>query len=336
MKLHHKISMAMMAGLVSPWVSAGSEIQGIPTAGIALIAIAVGAVVAGALVYLVWCNKPSVCEQSSLISALNKRAETSDFSSALAEGSADPKLVKALNELFSKVSESLDEKEMAANLAGQRVSELEEQIEELNATLAAAYEQVNASGGEDAALPAVFDSSELIGVSEQLSNVVDQMNAGTKEGMTSAGSVISEVTGLTDEVTHASTVIKKLEEDSSNIGTVLVLIRDIAEQTNLLALNAAIEAARAGEHGRGFAVVADEVRILAGKTQQATTEIQTIIEELQQRARNAVEVMGNGQERVEMTQMQAGKVNDFLHEIEDNLSQLKTAQEALSNVVKNL
>ncbi len=336
MKLHHKISMAVMAGLVSPWVNAGSEIQGIPTTGVALIAIAVGAVVAGALVYLVWCNKPGVCEQSSLITALDKLTESGDFSSPLKDESADPKLMKALNQLLAKVSDSLDEKDMAANTAVQRVTELEEQIEELNATLAAAYEQVNASGGEDAALPAVFDSSELIGVSEQLSNVVEQMNSGTKEGMTSAASVISEVTGLTDEVTHASSVIKKLEEDSSNIGTVLVLIRDIAEQTNLLALNAAIEAARAGEHGRGFAVVADEVRILAGKTQQATTEIQTIIEELQQRARNAVEVMGNGQERVETTQMQAGKVNDFLHEIEDNLTQLKTAQEALSNAVKNL
>jgi len=103
-----------------------------------------------------------------------------------------------------------------------------------------------------------------------------------------------------------------------------------------LALNAAIEAARAGEYGRGFAVVADEVRILAGKTQQATTEIQSIIEELQQRARNAVEVMGNGQARAETTQRQAVKVSDFLHEIKDNLAQLNIAQDALSKAVNRL
>ncbi|MGC9386232.1 MAG: methyl-accepting chemotaxis protein [Hydrogenovibrio sp.] len=335
MKLHHKISVATLIGLVSPWVSASSEIEGIPTLGVALIAIGVGAVVAGALVYLLWCNKSGVCEQSALITALKKVTDSADFDTTLSPESTDPKLVKALNHLLAKVSDELAEKERAANTAVQRVSELEEQIEQLNASLAEAYEQANAASGE-ASLPAVFDNTELVGVSQQLSSVVEKMNAGTKDGMASAANVISEVAGLTDEVTHASSVIKKLEEDSSNIGTVLVLIRDIAEQTNLLALNAAIEAARAGEHGRGFAVVADEVRILAGKTQQATTEIQAIIEELQQRARNAVEVMGSGQERVETTQLQAGKVNDFLHQIEDNLTHLKTAQQALSSVVNKL
>jgi methyl-accepting chemotaxis protein len=80
--------------------------------------------------------------------------------------------------------------------------------------------------------------------------------------------------------------------------------------------------------------VADEVRVLAGKTQQATTEIQTIIEELQGRAQNAVEVMENGQERVETTQSQAGKVNEFLHDIEANLAELKSAQKALSQAVE--
>lgn len=329
MRLHQRLVM-MVTSLLSTAAFSQSEVMGAPIAGVALIAILVGAVVAGALVYLVWCNKPGVCDQTNLIEAVDKIASTDTSFLPLSDEGVDPKLQVSVNQLLSKANEIISSKQDEIEAAHSQVAALESQIEELNETLSNAYAQAEATSSQTN-----VDASELVSLSEHVSTVVDQMSTGTNAGMASASSVISEVSGLTDEVTHASTVIKELEEDSNNIGTVLVLIRDIAEQTNLLALNAAIEAARAGEHGRGFAVVADEVRILAGKTQQATTEIQKIIEELQQRARNAVEVMGSGQERVEATQMQAGKVNDFLHEIEDNLSQLKIAQEALSKAVNS-
>jgi len=330
MKLHQQLVM-FGAGLLSTTALSQSEITGAPIAGVALIAILVGAVVAGALVYLVWCNKPGVCDQTTVIEAVDKVASSDSSFLPLSDENIDPKLQVSINQLLSKANEIIRSKQDEVEANQSLIATLESQIEELNETLSNAYAQADASSSQSN-----VDSSELVSLSEHVSTVVDKMSTGTNAGMSSASSVISEVSGLTDEVTHASSVIKKLEEDSNNIGTVLVLIRDIAEQTNLLALNAAIEAARAGEHGRGFAVVADEVRILAGKTQQATTEIQKIIEELQQRARNAVEVMGSGQERVETTQVQAGKVNDFFHEIEDNLSQLKIAQEALSKAVNSI
>lgn len=333
--MKRQIKWIIFSALWLPTMAFAESEAGFSFVGVASISVIIGAVIAGALVFLFSCRKSGPEDQSALVQTLSDVIASGDYDQKVESETLDPKLVRKLNQLLAGVNDAISQKDSETQQALANAHQLNAQIEELTNSLQLAEMASVQASSTPVAYPQV-DTSNLITLSNQLADVVATLNNGTGEVLSSAESVITEVSGLTNEVTHASSVIQKLEEDSSNIGTVLVLIRDIAEQTNLLALNAAIEAARAGEHGRGFAVVADEVRILAGKTQQATTEIQKIIEELQQRARNAVQVMGNGQQRVETTQAQAGKVNQFLQGIVVNLSELKTAQTELTNAVNRL
>ncbi|NVK23455.1 MAG: methyl-accepting chemotaxis protein [Gammaproteobacteria bacterium] len=137
---------------------------------------------------------------------------------------------------------------------------------------------------------------------------------------------------LAGEVDSASSVIDEVNQHSASIGGILDVIRGVAEQTNLLALNAAIEAARAGEQGRGFAVVADEVRSLASKTQESTEEIQSMIEQLQRGSKSAVTVMNNSKTQAELCVEQSEQaavalegITDSVHQANDMSEQIVTA-----------
>ncbi len=218
-------------------------------------------------------------------------------------------------------------------------------LQQLITQVAATTSQVSAAAEEQSAITVETTStiSEQHSAIDQVATAVNQMAAtvqevarsatdaataaqtadsSAKQGQQVVDSTIDAIKDLASDIDNAVQVIREVETDSENIGGVLDVIKNIADQTNLLALNAAIEAARAGEQGRGFAVVADEVRTLASRTQSSTEEIQAMIEKLQTASHNAVNVMVKGQEKAQVSVEKASEAGGSLDTITSAVGQI--------------
>jgi methyl-accepting chemotaxis protein len=177
-------------------------------------------------------------------------------------------------------------------------------------------------------------SGSVDGVAHSAAQAASDANEATtaaSEGRQIVQQTVTSIQQLAENVRETADVIARLESDSNKVGSVLDVIKGIAEQTNLLALNAAIEAARAGEQGRGFAVVADEVRTLASRTQQSTEEIQSTIEQLQNAAHSAVEVMSRGTEQATSSVETANKAGSSLETITSTIGRINQMNEQIAH-----
>ena len=184
---------------------------------------------------------------------------------------------------------------------------------------------------------------EVVRFAQDASAAANKADSDAHDGKKLVNETTESINQLAREIENASSAIHDVENDSENIGSVIEVIKGIADQTNLLALNAAIEAARAGEQGRGFAVVADEVRTLASRTQTSTEEIQQMIQNLQQRTGQAVSVMQQSTAKAKETVEQAGHAGAALTSITEAVStinqmniQIATAAEEQGKVSEEI
>lgn len=186
-------------------------------------------------------------------------------------------------------------------------------------------------------------SSDVASNAQGAAAAAEEANNASLEGVDIVGQTTSSITALSQSIEGTVQDVETLEDATHNIETILQVINDIAEQTNLLALNAAIEAARAGEQGRGFAVVADEVRTLASRTQDSTTEIRAMIDKLQGGVKSVVSAMQSSQqaatqsvEKAELTGQALAQICDSISKITDMNIQIASAAEQQSSVAEEI
>ncbi|MFC4157761.1 methyl-accepting chemotaxis protein [Chitinimonas lacunae] len=228
-----------------------------------------------------------------------------------------------------------------------RLQEVMKQIAETAPQLAAAAEQTSriTEQASEGIQQQQHETERIVSSTDELTSQVHEITSNTnaaseaaayadaeaEKGQAVVQDAIQTIGEATAEVENAAMVIQQLAESSDKIGTVLLVINEIAKQTNLLALNAAIEAARAGEAGRGFAVVADEVRTLANRTHDQTTEIQQVITQLQEGTMRAVTVMERSKEKADLGLKRAREAGGAIHHLAESARKIAHLNEEIAN-----
>ncbi|GGX65472.1 methyl-accepting chemotaxis protein [Saccharospirillum salsuginis] len=268
----------------------------------------------------------------SLIRSIRKPLKTiTGLLAAVSDGDLSQKMTVRSNDEFSQIGRGINDlidhtREIIVDIK-KTSSEVGSVANQVTETTKSSSEKLLLQKDQSASIATAVSemTSSASEISDNASNTLSQVkavNGSASEGQQNMRNSNQVIQQLVDDLNHASEVVSTVQQESDNISQILNVIQGIAEQTNLLALNAAIEAARAGEQGRGFAVVADEVRSLASKTQSSTEEIYEMIERLQSRANNAVGLMTKNLERVDQLVASAEDTDQSIQTILSSLQHI--------------
>ncbi|MGN5290965.1 methyl-accepting chemotaxis protein [Aeromonas sp. 11P] len=288
------------------------------------MSIIVSLVTLGFVVAIAWLLTGQIRNPVMALLEQTRRVSSGDLTSRIDMQQFNNDELGTLAKGFGEMQTNL--RTLVSEVSGS-VVQLSSAAEEISSVASQSANNMNAQQHELNQLATAMNEMQAT-VQEVSRNTSDAASAATSAsetaelGAQTVNDSIQRIERVAGAIESTAVVIRQLGDDSRNIGMVLEVIRGIAEQTNLLALNAAIEAARAGEQGRGFAVVADEVRTLAKRTQDSTSQINTIIAELQQRAEQAGSTMQQSQELMNTTVATAREAGESISQISGSVSSI--------------